>query len=179
MSIRRLLSSFHLFSIFITTMKSIPILLLALIPAVQGVRIVHSNDDGWAELTTRVLTESLISAGHVVVLSAPAENKSGTSTFFFFSFRSVFNFLALLDLSGCFHVTRRFNLLTSLDCTCFLISYRFIFIFLCSVVTFLTWCTSFVTRTVTLLRPLTSLDFSVSPRSICNMLSHFVRPTSC
>jgi broad specificity polyphosphatase/5'/3'-nucleotidase SurE len=49
--------------------------------AVQGIRIIQSNDDGWAELYARSLQEALTSSGHDVVLSAPAENKSGTSTF--------------------------------------------------------------------------------------------------
>jgi len=52
--------------------------LLALVPAVQGLRIIHSNDDGWAELYTRSFHDVLVAAGHDVVLSAPAENKSGT-----------------------------------------------------------------------------------------------------
>lgn len=46
--------------------------------AVQGIRIVQSNDDGWAELYTRSLHDALTADGHQVVLSAPAENKSGT-----------------------------------------------------------------------------------------------------
>ncbi|KAK3994319.1 survival protein sure-like phosphatase/nucleotidase [Cladorrhinum sp. PSN332] len=55
--------------------------LVALLPAAaQGIRIVHSNDDGWAELYTRSFNDALVAAGHDVVLSAPAENKSGTSS---------------------------------------------------------------------------------------------------
>lgn len=53
--------------------------LSALAGSVQGVRILQSNDDGWAELYIRSLHESLKGAGHDVVLSAPAENKSGSS----------------------------------------------------------------------------------------------------
>lgn len=53
--------------------------LSALAGSVQGVRIMQSNDDGWAELYIRSLHESLKGAGHDVVLSAPAENKSGSS----------------------------------------------------------------------------------------------------
>jgi hypothetical protein len=57
---------------------------LVLLPAfwlsTQGVRIIQSNDDGWAELYVRSLNDALNAAGHQVVLSAPAENKSGTST---------------------------------------------------------------------------------------------------
>jgi broad specificity polyphosphatase/5'/3'-nucleotidase SurE len=45
--------------------------------AVQAVRILQGNDDGWAELYVRSLNEVLNSAGHDVVLSAPAENQSG------------------------------------------------------------------------------------------------------
>lgn len=55
---------------------------LALLQAlsVQGIRIIQSNDDGWAEMYARSLQEALTSSGHDVVLSAPAENKSGTSS---------------------------------------------------------------------------------------------------
>lgn len=42
-------------------------------------RIIQSNDDGWAESYIRVLNNALTEAGHDVVLSAPAENMSGTS----------------------------------------------------------------------------------------------------
>lgn len=54
---------------------------LAVLPvlAVQAVRIVQSNDDGWAELYVRSLNNALNAAGHEVVLSGPAENKSGSS----------------------------------------------------------------------------------------------------
>ena len=40
--------------------------------------IVLSNDDGWAEINIRALYNSLTAAGDSVVLSAPAENESGT-----------------------------------------------------------------------------------------------------
>lgn len=58
---------------------------LAVLPilAVQGVRIVQSNDDGWAELNIRTLNDALRAAGHNVVLSGPAEDKSGSGTFVF------------------------------------------------------------------------------------------------
>lgn len=46
--------------------------------AVQAVRIIQSNDDGWAESYARSLHAALTGAGNDVVLSAPAENKSGT-----------------------------------------------------------------------------------------------------
>ncbi|KAJ5771049.1 uncharacterized protein N7511_003100 [Penicillium nucicola] len=52
---------------------------LALLPlAAQAVNIISSNDDGWAEVNIRALFESLGGAGHSVVVSAPAENQSGT-----------------------------------------------------------------------------------------------------
>lgn len=46
--------------------------------SVQGIRIVHSNDDGWAEHYARALHTSLTKSGHDVLLSAPADNQSGT-----------------------------------------------------------------------------------------------------
>lgn len=52
---------------------------LALWPlAAQAVNIISSNDDGWAEVNIRALFESLGDSGHSVVVSAPAENQSGT-----------------------------------------------------------------------------------------------------
>lgn len=50
---------------------------LSALVGVHGIRILQSNDDGWAELYIRSLHEELGRAGHDVVLSAPAENKSG------------------------------------------------------------------------------------------------------
>ncbi|KAL4966636.1 5'/3'-nucleotidase SurE [Aspergillus stella-maris] len=56
-------------------------LALALLPAVsQAINIVSSNDDGWAEINIRSLYSALSSAGHSVVVSAPAENQSGTGS---------------------------------------------------------------------------------------------------
>ena len=52
--------------------------LLPLLGAVKGARIIQSNDDGWAELYNRSFHEALIAAGHDAVVSAPAENQSGT-----------------------------------------------------------------------------------------------------
>jgi 5'/3'-nucleotidase SurE len=53
--------------------------ILALWPlAAHAVNIISSNDDGWAEVNIRALFESLGDAGHSVVVSAPAENQSGT-----------------------------------------------------------------------------------------------------
>ncbi|RBR18576.1 uncharacterized protein FIESC28_06031 [Fusarium coffeatum] len=54
---------------------------IAILPlAVQAVRIVQSNDDGWAESYVRTFNDALNNAGYDVVLSAPAENKSGSSS---------------------------------------------------------------------------------------------------
>ena len=52
-------------------------LLCCTLPLAHAVNIVSSNDDGWAEINIRTLYDSLTSAGHAVVLSAPAENESG------------------------------------------------------------------------------------------------------
>jgi hypothetical protein len=42
-----------------------------------GVRIVQSNDDGWAEINLRTFFDVLNAAGHQVILSGPADNQSG------------------------------------------------------------------------------------------------------
>ncbi|KAI4139007.1 MAG: hypothetical protein L6R39_006504, partial [Caloplaca ligustica] len=56
-------------------------LALALLPFLaQSTNIVLSNDDGWAEINIRVFYDALTKAGNSVVLSAPAENKSGTGS---------------------------------------------------------------------------------------------------
>lgn len=47
----------------------------------HAVRIVQSNDDGWAESYIRTFNDALIDAGHEVVLSAPADNQSGRSAY--------------------------------------------------------------------------------------------------
>jgi 5'/3'-nucleotidase SurE len=54
--------------------------LVAVLPVlgVHGIRIIQSNDDGWAEQYVRSFHNALIASGHDAVLSAPAENKSGT-----------------------------------------------------------------------------------------------------
>jgi ABC-type antimicrobial peptide transport system permease subunit len=53
---------------------------LALLPSLtQAVRIVQANDDGWAELYVRSFNQALNAAGHDVILSCPADNKSGSS----------------------------------------------------------------------------------------------------
>lgn len=45
-----------------------------------GARVIQSNDDGWAELYVRSFHDSLNAAGHDVVLSCPADNKSGSGS---------------------------------------------------------------------------------------------------
>lgn len=51
----------------------------ALLPSTaRATNIVISNDDGWAEINIRTLYNTLTAAGDSVVLSAPAENESGT-----------------------------------------------------------------------------------------------------
>ena len=56
-----------------------PDTLLALLSAVavEAIRIIQSNDDGWAELYLRSFNDALNAAGHDVVLSGPADNQSG------------------------------------------------------------------------------------------------------
>ncbi len=56
--------------------------LLALLPVLgaHGIRIIQSNDDGWAEQYARTFHDALLASGHDAVLSAPAENKSGSGT---------------------------------------------------------------------------------------------------
>ena len=55
--------------------------LLATLPlTANAVNIVMSNDDGWAEINIRAFYKSLTNAGNCVLISAPAENKSGTGT---------------------------------------------------------------------------------------------------
>jgi len=56
-------------------------LIFALLPAaVRAVNVVLSNDDGWAEINIREFYYALKSSGDSVVLSAPAENESGTGS---------------------------------------------------------------------------------------------------
>lgn len=57
------------------------LLLAAVLPLTQGIRIIQSNDDGWAEANLRTFFNVLNTAGHQVVLSGPAEQQSGTGTF--------------------------------------------------------------------------------------------------
>lgn len=51
----------------------------------QAIRIIQSNDDGWAEMNLRAFHDVLIQAGHDAVISSPAENESGKGKFVFFS----------------------------------------------------------------------------------------------
>jgi 5'/3'-nucleotidase SurE len=54
----------------------------ALLPlASQAINIVSSNDDGWAEVNIRSLYSALTAADHSVIISAPAEDESGTGMF--------------------------------------------------------------------------------------------------
>lgn len=53
---------------------------LALPVAAQAINVVISNDDGWAEINIRELYNSLTKAGFKSIISAPAENKSGTGS---------------------------------------------------------------------------------------------------
>lgn len=70
------------FNRFIRSSKMRSSVLLAVaLPLVQGIRIVQSNDDGWSEANLRTLFNVLDDAGHDVVLSAPAENKSGSGNY--------------------------------------------------------------------------------------------------
>lgn len=46
----------------------------------QAANIVISNDDGWAEKNIRVLYDALTAAGESVIISAPAQDKSGTGS---------------------------------------------------------------------------------------------------
>ena len=53
--------------------------LCSLLPlAVCCTKVVLSNDDGWAEKNVRTFYDDLVAAGDNVILSAPADNESGT-----------------------------------------------------------------------------------------------------
>ena len=66
----------------------LPLLLLPLTTTTAS-NIVLSNDDGWAEINIRAFYNALTAAGDSVVLSAPAENESGTGNTQFASFPSL------------------------------------------------------------------------------------------
>ena len=54
---------------------------MACLPAAaNALNIVQGNDDGWAEINIRALYEKLTNAGLSAIISAPAENKSGTGS---------------------------------------------------------------------------------------------------
>lgn len=55
-------------------------LCLALAQNGLAVNIISSNDDGWAEVNIRTFFTSLGNAGYSTVVSAPAENQSGTGS---------------------------------------------------------------------------------------------------
>ncbi|GAD99498.1 5'/3'-nucleotidase SurE family protein [Paecilomyces variotii No. 5] len=57
-----------------------PVLLCLLSLTARAANIVSTNDDGWAEINIRTFYSALTDAGHSVVLSAPAENESGTGS---------------------------------------------------------------------------------------------------
>lgn len=58
-----------------------PSLACILLPVTaKAANIVLANDDGWAEINIRTFYDILTDAGESVVLSAPAENQSGTGT---------------------------------------------------------------------------------------------------
>ena len=60
-------------------MRLAPLVSLGLLPLLaEGTYVVLSNDDGWAEINIREFYYALTNAGDSVVLSAPAENESGT-----------------------------------------------------------------------------------------------------
>ncbi|KAJ7613530.1 sure-like protein [Roridomyces roridus] len=54
--------------------------LVLVLPLTLAQNIVLSNDDGWAVAHIRATNDALTSAGFDVVLSAPAENQSGTGS---------------------------------------------------------------------------------------------------
>jgi broad specificity polyphosphatase/5'/3'-nucleotidase SurE len=57
--------------------------LIAALPAVaQAANIIMANDDGWAEINIRTFYEALTNnADNKAVISAPAENMSGSGKF--------------------------------------------------------------------------------------------------
>lgn len=57
---------------------SLPLTVLPLLASAANILL--SNDDGWAELNIRAFYSALTSSGNSVVISAPADNKSGTGT---------------------------------------------------------------------------------------------------
>lgn len=68
------------FTTLIMRFNAIIALTVSLVAAgpAAAINIISSNDDGWAEVNIRALFDALTSAGHTTVVSAPAENESGT-----------------------------------------------------------------------------------------------------
>jgi hypothetical protein len=50
-------------------------------PRAPSLKILQSNDDGWAEANARALFDRLTTAGHDVILSAPSVDRSGTGSY--------------------------------------------------------------------------------------------------
>lgn len=62
-----------------TSKMYLPATIVFLLPLlVESANVVLSNDDGWAEINVRTFYRFLTNAGNSVVLSAPADNESGT-----------------------------------------------------------------------------------------------------
>ena len=58
----------------------LPLVPLLSLPTASAINIVVSNDDGWAEANIRALYNAITAAGNSAVLSAPADNESGTGS---------------------------------------------------------------------------------------------------
>ncbi|KDQ54581.1 hypothetical protein JAAARDRAFT_60562 [Jaapia argillacea MUCL 33604] len=56
------------------------VILAASTASQAATKILQSNDDGWAVANIRAQYSALVSAGYDVILSAPAENESGTGS---------------------------------------------------------------------------------------------------
>lgn len=61
-------------------LRSASALLLA-VHGTQGVKIMQSNDDGWAEMYLRSFHSAMVDAGYDALVSAPADNESARSTY--------------------------------------------------------------------------------------------------
>ncbi|KAH6903063.1 survival protein sure-like phosphatase/nucleotidase [Coprinopsis sp. MPI-PUGE-AT-0042] len=61
-------------------LQALPILLIAYLDSAAGVKILLTNDDGWAVAQIRAEYDALKAAGHDVVLSGPADNRSGSGS---------------------------------------------------------------------------------------------------
>ena len=70
-------------SIFSSLTMRLPQLFLAALPLptlTPAANVVLSNDDGWAEINIRQFYYALTKAGNSVIISAPADNESGTGS---------------------------------------------------------------------------------------------------